>query len=247
MFQAINLTKTHRQKVVLSGVSFEVERGELFCLLGGPGSGKSTTIDLFLNLSKPASGNCMVGGFNVALHPMKPKALLAYVPPLLPLYDQLTGLENLHYFSAMAGFEELSHEDAVRLYKELGIAASLVDERAEVYSIDARQRLGLAIAVARDAKALLLDDPTVHMDLPTAQEFTALVRSYADGEITGQRAAVLMATSSAELVTEFAHKVGLLENGKLLEILELDDIGPQEFAERCEAHCPPSPAPVEGN
>ena len=236
MFQAINLTKSYRQKVVLSGVSFEVERGELFCLLGGHGSGKSTTIDLFLNLAKPTSGNCMIGSFNVASQPVKPKALLAYVPPVLPLYDQLTGLENLQYFSTMAGFEELSHDDIVRLYKELGIDESLVDQPAASYSIDARQRVGLAIAVARDAKALLLDEPTVGMDAATAEQFTALVRSYADGDITGQPAAVLMATSSSTLATEFAHKVGLLKNGKLLGVVELDDVGPKEFAERCADH-----------
>ena len=236
MFQAINLTKSYRQKVVLSGVSFEVERGELFCLLGGHGSGKSTTIDLFLNLAKPTSGNCMIGSFNVASQPVKPKALLAYVPPVLPLYDQLTGLENLQYFSTMAGFEELSHDDIVRLYKELGIDESLVDQPAATYSIDARQRVGLAIAVARDAKALLLDEPTVGMDAATAEQFTALVRSYADGDITGQPAAVLMATSSSTLATEFAHKVGLLKNGTLLGVVELDDVGPKEFAERCADH-----------
>ena len=236
MFQAINLTKSYRQKVVLSGVSFEVERGELFCLLGGHGAGKSTTIDLFLNLTKATSGNCMIGSFNVASQPTKPKALLAYVPPELPLYEQLTGLENLQYFSTMAGFEELSREDIVRLYKELGIDERLVDEPASTYSIDARQRVGLAIAVARDAKALLLDEPTAGMDAATAEHFTALVRSYADGKITGQPAAVLMATSSWTLATEFAHKVGLMKNGKLLEVIELDDVGPEEFSERCAEH-----------
>lgn len=236
MFQAINLTKSYKQKVVLSGLSLEVNRGEMFCLLGTKGSGKSTAIDLFLNLSKPSSGNCMVGGFNVALQPMKPKALMAYVPPRLPLYDQLTGLENLQYFSVMAGFDELSHDDTARLFKELGVPQTLVDEPAETYSIDARQRIGLAIAVARDAKALLLDDPTVHMDDETAEQYAALVRSYAVGDITGEPAAVLMATSSAEIAAEYSHKVGLLSKGKLLEVLEAEELLPGELAERCAEH-----------
>jgi ABC-2 type transport system ATP-binding protein len=236
MFQAINLTKSYKQKVVVSGVSFEVQRGEMFCLLGGKGAGKSTTIDLFLNLTRPTSGNCMIGGFNVALHPMKPKALLAYVPPRLPLYDQLTGLENLQYFSVMAGYDELSHDDTARLFKELGVPQSLVDEPAADYSIDARQRIGLAIAVARDAKALLLDEPTAEMDSETAEQYATLVRSYAVGDITGEPAAVLMATSSPEIAAEYSHKVGLLRNGKLLEILEADEMGPEELADRCATH-----------
>ena len=124
----------------------------------------------------------------------------------------------------------------MRLNKELGIDERLVDAPASTYSIDARQRLGLAIAVARDAKALLLDEPTTGMDAATAEQFTALVRSYADGMITGQPAAVLMATSSWTLATEFAHKVGLMKGGKLLEVIELDDVGPEEFSERCAEH-----------
>jgi ABC-2 type transport system ATP-binding protein len=236
MFQAINLTKSYKQKVVLSGLSLEVLRGELFFLLGGKGSGKSTAVDLFLNLTRPTSGNCMIGGFNVALHPMKPKALLAYVPPSLPLYDELTGAENLQYFSTMAGFEELKHADIARLFKELGIPQELVDQRASTYSVDVRQRIGLAIAVARDAKALLLDDPTAQMDEDTAEHYATLVRQYAVGDITGEPAAVLMATSSAELAAEYGHKVGLLRNGKLLEVLEADELAPGELAEICAEH-----------
>ena len=236
MFQAINLTKTFKKHVVLSSLNFEAARGELFSILGTPHSGKSTLIDLFLNLTRPNSGNCMVGGFNVALHPMKPKALLAYVPPCLPLYDQLTGLENLQYFSVIAGFDELGHDDAARLFKELGVPQGLVDEPAATYSIDARQRIGLAIAVARDAKALLVDEPTAQMDEETAEQYCALLRSYAVGDITGEPAAVLMATSSAELAAEFSHKVGFLRNGKILEVLEAEELMPGELAERCAEH-----------
>ncbi len=238
MLQAINLTKGYKQKIVLSGLSLEVERGELFFLLGGPGAGKSTTIDLFLNLIRANSGNCMVGGFNVAMQPMKPKALLAYVPPIMPLYDQMTGLENLQYFSSMAGFEELSHDEMTRLFKELGVDAGLVDQAAGGYSVDTRQRFGLAIAVARNAKALLLDEPTLHMDATTSESYTKLVHSYAEGTITGDPAAVLMTTSSAELAGKYGHKVALLKNGKLLEVLEAEDIGRTEFVERCHEHCP---------
>ncbi len=237
MFQAINLTKSYRQKVVLSGLSFEVERGEMFCLLGGPGAGKSTAIDLFLNLTKATSGNCMVGGFNVALQPSKPKALLAYVPPLLPLYDQLSGFENLQYFAAMAGFEELSRDDVRRLFEELGLEEGLADARASTYTANVRQRIGLAIAVARDAKGLLLDEPTAEMDTATAEQYTGLVRSYADGDITGEPAAVLMTTSSPELASEFANRVGLLKKGRLLEIQSAEEIGPRELADRCLEHC----------
>lgn len=237
MFQAINLTKSYRQKVVLSGLNLEVQRGELFCLLGGPGSGKSTAVDLFLNLTKATSGNCMLGGFNVALQPMKPKALLAYVPSLLPLYEQLSGFENLQYFAAIAGFEELSRAEVSRLFEELGIEPGLADKRASTYTVDVRQRIGLAIAVARDAKALLLDEPTGRMDTATAEQYTGLVRSYAGGTITGEPVAVLMTTSTPELASEFAHRVGLLKDGRLLEILSADEIRPRELADRCLEHC----------
>jgi len=237
MFQAINLTKSYKQKLVLSGLSFEVERGEVFCLLGGRGAGKSTTIDLFLNLTRPTSGSCTIGGFNVASQPMKPKSLIAYVPPALPLYEQLTGLENLQYFAVIAGFEELPDEETKRLFRDLGIDENLANARAATYSVEERQRFGLAIAVARDAKALLLDEPTTQMSGESAESYATLVRAYAAGDITGEPAAVLMTTGSAELAAGFADKVGLLRKGKLLEVLEASEIGPGEMTERCAEHC----------
>jgi len=238
MLQAVNLTKGYKQKVVLAGLSLEVLPGELFCLLGGPGAGKSTAIDLFLNLTKAISGNCMVGGFNVALQPSKPKGLLAYVPPLLPLYDQLTGLENLHYFSTMAGLDELGRADVARLFRELGLGEEVLDQPAGGYSIETRQRIGLAIAVARDAQALLMDEPTKHLDEATAHGYLTLVRAYAEGKITGAPAAVLLATSSSALAAEFGHKVGLLAKGKLVDILEAEELPRDEFIERCREFCP---------
>ncbi len=238
MLQAINLTKGYKQKIVLAGLSLAVQPGELFCLLGGPGTGKSTTMDLFLNLTKATSGNCMVGGFNVALQPSKPKGLLAYVPPVLPLYDHLTGLENLHYFSTMAGLPELGRADVQRLFQELGIADGVLDQPAVGYSIETRQRIGLAIAVARDAQALLMDEPTKHLEEATARAYLTLVRAYAEGSITGVPAAVLLTTGSAALAAEFGHKVGLLAKGKLVEILEAEETLPQEILERCLEFCP---------
>ncbi|MBY0507190.1 MAG: ABC transporter ATP-binding protein [Bryobacteraceae bacterium] len=238
MLQAINLTKGFNNKIVLSGLNFEVLPGELFCLLGETGAGKSVTMALFLNLLKSTSGNCLVGGFNVSLQPAKPKSLLAYVPPVMPLYEQLTGMENLQYFSSMAGFLDWKPGDAQRLFKDLGLAQELLDQPASTYSVVVRQRIGLAIAVSRDAKALLLDEPTQHMDSAAAEEYVTLVKAYAEGDILGQPAAVLLATSSAEIAAEFSHKVGFLKNGKLVDILEADDIGRREYVERCHEFCP---------
>ena len=143
---------------------------------------------------------------------------------------------------AAAGGEEGGHDSGgenarLRFFGELGIAASLLDQRAATYSIDTRQRLGLAIAAARGAKALLLDEPTSLMDADTAEHFTTLVKAYAEGIITGEPAAVLMTTDSPELAAEFSHKVGLLKKGKLLGVLVADDMTRPELLEQCLQHC----------
>ena len=79
-----------------------IQPGEVFCLLGANGAGKTTTINLFLNFIAPTSGQAPIGGLNVVEHPVETKKRLAYIPEQVTLYRNLTGLENLRFFSRLA-------------------------------------------------------------------------------------------------------------------------------------------------
>ncbi|HZN10100.1 MAG TPA: ATP-binding cassette domain-containing protein, partial [Blastocatellia bacterium] len=103
MLEAINLTKRYNGAAALDALDLKIEPGEVFCLLGANGAGKTTTINLFLNFIPPSSGTAAINGIDVTKEPLETKKYVAYIPETVMLYRNLTGLENLEYFAALAG------------------------------------------------------------------------------------------------------------------------------------------------
>src|ERR1041385_6305978 len=106
MLEAINLSKSYNGTPALDALNLRIKPGEVFCLLGANGAGKTTTINLFLNFIELTSGTAKIKGLDVTQQPLETKRHIAYIPEQVMLYKNLTGLENLEYFSALAGHEE---------------------------------------------------------------------------------------------------------------------------------------------
>ena len=149
-----------------------IEPGQIFCLLGANGAGKTTTINLFLNFIEASEGRALVGGMNVAEHPLETKKRLAYIPEQVTLYRNLSGLENVEYFTALAGREGGSRGRLRKLLIESGLPREAIEQRVSGYSKGMRQKVGIAIAVAKQARALLLDEPTSGLDPQASNEFS---------------------------------------------------------------------------
>src|ERR1700752_1931311 len=105
MLEAVRLTKQYNGIAALDDLTLCVMPGEVFCLLGANGAGKTTTINLFLNFIDPTGGTARINGLDVTKAPLETKRYVAYIPEQVMLYRNLTGLENLEYFSALAGHE----------------------------------------------------------------------------------------------------------------------------------------------
>jgi len=103
MLEAVNLCKSYNGATALQSLNLKVEPGEVFCLLGANGAGKTTTINLFLNFIPPSSGAATVNGLDVTAHSLESTKYLAYIPERVMLYRNLSGLENLEYFTALSG------------------------------------------------------------------------------------------------------------------------------------------------
>ena len=105
MLVADNLSKSFGDLAALTQLNISVDPGELYILLGANGAGKSTTIRLFLGFLDPSDGAAFVNSMNVSEHPLETKQYLAYIPELVMIYPELTGLENLRYFSKLGGHD----------------------------------------------------------------------------------------------------------------------------------------------
>lgn len=157
MLEARNLSKSYNGTAALQGLNLLVKPGDIFCLLGANGAGKTTTINLFLNFIEPSGGEAVIGEYRVTDAPLETKKLLAYIPENLMLYPNLTGIENLDYFSSLAG-KKYNQQELGKFLAEAGLQEDAHAKRINTYSKGMRQKVGIAISLAKQAKVLLLDD-----------------------------------------------------------------------------------------
>jgi ABC-2 type transport system ATP-binding protein len=212
MLEARLLTKRYGEVVALDALDLAIAPGEIYCLLGANGAGKSTTIKLFLDFLPRTSGQALIGGLDVAEAPLETKRLTSYVPEIVNLYPTLTGLENVEFFARLAGVQDLSRAHLVACLAKAGVPGAAVDRRVGGYSKGMRQKVGLAIAVAKRAKVLILDEPLSGLDPQAANEFGALLREFA-----GEGAAVLMATHDLFRAREVGSRIGIMKHGRLVD------------------------------
>ncbi len=218
--EARALVKRYGDLEAVAGLDLSIQPGEIYCLLGPNGAGKTTTIHLFLGFIEPSSGSARVSGFDVAQDALEARRRLAYVPEQVMLYRNLSGLENLEYFAALGGRETLSAERLTEILVGVGLPRDAVGRRVGEYSKGMRQKVGIAIAVAKDAEALLLDEPTSGLDPKASREFSELME-----RLRGQGVAVLMATHDLFRAKESGTRIGIMRHGRLVTELSTDEIG----------------------
>ncbi|MGG7664149.1 ABC transporter ATP-binding protein [Dyadobacter sp. BHUBP1] len=223
MLEAKNLTKKYGDHTALNSLNLSIGEGEIFALLGQNGAGKTTTINLFLGFIEPTAGEARINGVSVADHPQQIKQYLAYIPETVMLYPNLTGIENLEYFSALAGFDYTTNE-LRHLLSTAGLQSQALDQRLAGYSKGMRQKVGIAIAVAKKAKVLLLDEPTSGLDPKASNEFSGIIKTLAS-----QGTAILMATHDIFRAKEVASHIGIMKEGTLQSVIDAADISANEL------------------
>ncbi len=220
MLQAIALSKNYNGNTALDALNLNIEAGEVYCLLGANGAGKTTTINLFLNFIQPDGGKALINGLDVTENSLETKKFLAYIPEQVNLYKNLSGLENLEYFSALAGQDKYTKEDFLKFFDEVGLQREAAEQRISGYSKGMRQKVGIAIALAKKASALLLDEPTSGLDPKASNEFSELLK-----KLSANGCAVLMTTHDLFRAKESGTRVGIMKHGRLLTEMTTDEIG----------------------
>jgi ABC-2 type transport system ATP-binding protein len=217
LLQAIDLSKHYGAVKALDCLNLSVEPGQVCCLLGANGAGKTTTIHLFLDFIPRSGGQALVGGHDVAENPVQTKALLAYIPEVVNLYGSLTGRENLEYFAEIAG-ARLERGRADELAGKVGLQNGALDLPVSSYSKGMRQKVGIAIALAKRARALIMDEPLSGLDPKAANEFSRLLK-----EVAEEGVAALMATHDVFRAKEVGTHIGIMKQGRLVDYFPTDD------------------------
>jgi ABC-2 type transport system ATP-binding protein len=215
MLEARQLTKRYGKTLALDALDLSVPGGEVFCLLGPNGAGKTTTVNLFLGSTEASAGHARVCGVDAATDPLQARRHLAYIPENVMLYAKLSGVENLRYFVALATGGEPSKAEAEALLQRAGVPAAALHRRVAGYSKGMRQKVGIAVAWAKHAQALLLDEPTSGLDPLAANEFAAAIHA-----LRAQGLAILMVTHDLFLAQQCGTRVGIMQRGRLVDVLD---------------------------
>lgn len=221
MLEALDLHCRYGARDVLRGVQLAVKRGEVYAVLGGNGAGKSTLLHAFLGFVTPTRGSVRVAGHDVVAQLQSARAQIAYVPENVALYEQLSARENLRYLLGLSA-ASAAPGDIDAALDAVGLEPAARDRRLVTYSKGMRQRVALALAVARRAPALLLDEPSSGLDPRAISDLNALI-----ARLREQGVAVLMTTHDLLAASEIADRVGFLTDGVLTE--EASASGPARF------------------
>lgn len=218
-----SVSKSFGAHAAVRELSLRLAPGEVYALLGPNGAGKTTTLNLILGFQVPDAGQILIGGVRTDPNPMLARSRVAYLPETVMLHPHLSARENLRYFALLAG-QRLDHRQAACLLREAGLQEEAVDRRASGFSKGMRQKVGVAVALAKHADVLLLDEPTSGLDASAANDFSVLVRATAERGI-----AVLMATHDLFRVKDVAHRLGILRAGRLIRQEQAASLSPLDL------------------
>jgi ABC-2 type transport system ATP-binding protein len=214
MLQAIDLTKRYEdQQLALDALNLEIKEGEIFFLLGANGAGKTTTINLFLNFIEPTGGKALINGIDVTKEPLESKKYVSYVSENVMLYGNFTARQNLDFFAKLGGKPNLTREDYYMRMREVGLQEEAFEKKVKTFSKGMRQKVGLTIAIIKDAPNVLLDEPTAGLDPKAAAELLQILVN-----LKRQGKSILMCTHDIFRAKNIADRVGIMKEGRLVMV-----------------------------
>lgn len=205
-----NISKSYKKIKAIEGITFDVNKGELFGLIGPDGAGKTTVFRILTTLLKANEGNAWVSGFDVNKDYKSIRNAVGYMPGKFSLYQDLTVEENLNFFATIFG---TTIEENYNLIKEIYIQIEpFKNRRAGALSGGMKQKLALCCALIHAPKVLFLDEPTTGVDPVSRKEFWQILKKLQQKGIT-----ILVSTPYMDEAT-LCDRIALIQNGKILKI-----------------------------
>ena len=207
-----NICFSYKDTPVLNDVSYDFERGKMYCIIGKSGAGKTTLLSILSGLAKPKSGSIMYDGRNIKKID-KYKFRSKYIGVIFQSFNlitKFTSLENVILSMNIAGYRQRKKRDkALELLKSVGLDESEANRRVLKLSGGQQQRVAIARALSYDAEIILADEPTGNLDSETQNEIMAIFRSLAD---SGK--CVILVSHSPEVAAMCDEKYELIKYSK---------------------------------
>ncbi|MBV9763044.1 MAG: ABC transporter ATP-binding protein [Acidobacteriaceae bacterium] len=210
--QIVKLSKRYRNGITaLDRITLCIRAGEIFCLLGANGAGKSSLMNCLLGFTAPTSGEASIKGFDCHKQSLEVKKFVSYIPENVALHGSFTARETLILFGQLGGAGRLTDKLCEEALERAGLTPRAFRQPIHEFSKGMRQKLAIAVALVRRSQVILLDEPMSGLDPKAMEEFTGIVES-----LRSQKCAVLMTTHDLFRARIIADRVGIMKEGRLV-------------------------------
>ena len=218
MLEIKGLKKSFKAKEVLKNLNLSIKEGEIVCLLGNNGAGKTTLINCILRMIQADAGSILLEGRDIFTY--KNEEYFSKVNALLEssvnVYDYLTGWQNIEYFSGLLNID--SGNEKIKTYISLFELEEAIHEAVGTYSRGMRQKLALLIALMSSPKLLLLDEPTLGLDIQSKLSVIQILNTIIETE----KIAVLLTSHQMDVVQKLQSRILILKDGVVHEFDKTD-------------------------
>ncbi|HEC77167.1 MAG TPA: ABC transporter ATP-binding protein [Thermoplasmatales archaeon] len=211
MIEVKNLRKVYRNIVALDGISFRVERGEIFAFLGPNGAGKTTTMNILMGFIFPTSGEAKIFGRDVLRDGKNIRKKIGFLPEELGFYDTLTAYENMDFYARLFGIPKAEREERILNLLEMVGLLERKDSKVREYSHGMKQRLGIAQSLINEPELLIYDEPTSGLDPRASYEIRNLIKELVKEGIT-----LFLSSHLLHEVQQICNTVAIINKGKLI-------------------------------
>jgi len=210
LIEVKNLVKNYGSVTAVKGISFSIEKGEIFGLIGPNGAGKTTTLQVLATLLQITEGTVTMFGINANKHPGQIRKRISYLPEDAGAYKNLTGRQYLEFIARF--FQTKTSQQMIEKGVEIADLGDRIDDKVDTYSKGMKRRLLVGRALMNDPKLAILDEPTSGLDVRNAQEIRSIIKSSAK-----QGTIVLLSSHNMLEVEYLCNRIALIADGQIIE------------------------------
>lgn len=213
MLKVKNLTKKFGEFSAVDNISFDVNKGEIFGLLGENGAGKTTTLRILATMLKPSSGTAEVSGFDIAENAEKVRGNIGILfGGESGLYDRLTSAENIEYFAQLNDMEPSSIKTRIKELSQIFGMEEYIDRKVGKFSKGMKQKVAFARAIVHNPNVMLFDEPTSGLDVSAIRDVHDFIT-----DCKKQGKTIILSSHSMSEVEKLCDRIGIIHKGKLIE------------------------------
>lgn len=236
--QLTGVKKTIGKKEIIKGLTFTINKGEVFGFIGPNGAGKTTTIRMMVGLMNITEGDIRILGNSIKTDYKEAIREVGAIVENPEMYPFLSGWKNLQHYARM--IPGITNERITEVVKLVGLERP-IKERAGRYSLGMRQRLGIAQALLHSPSVLILDEPTNGLDPAGIREIRKYIRSLAQAE----NVAIIISSHMLAEVEQMCDRIGIIKNGELISTQNLHETPDGEQADQIQMEVEPLNKAIE--